>query len=96
MAQGQRGLYGPCPAEIRPAALRVKARAYDLGPDAPRSAEHQHGRLGERGGAGRRRTGDREPSIREDAERSLIGRRRTAAECDRTSQMSSGYMEWTG
>ena len=28
MAQGQLGLYGPRPAEIRPAALRVKARVY--------------------------------------------------------------------
>jgi hypothetical protein len=57
MAQGQLGLYGPCPAEIRPAALRVKARTYDSGPDAPRPAEHQRGRLEQRGGAGRRRTG---------------------------------------
>ena len=42
MAQGQLGLYGPCPAEIQPAAQRVKARVYDLGPDrdAPRPAEH--------------------------------------------------------
>ena len=45
-----------CPAEIRPAALRVNARVYDLGADAPRPAEYQRGRLGERGGAGRRRT----------------------------------------
>ena len=37
MARGQLGLYGPCPAEIRPAAMRVKARVYDSGPDAPRS-----------------------------------------------------------
>ncbi len=29
MAQGQLGLYGQCPAEIRQAALRVKARVYD-------------------------------------------------------------------
>ena len=92
MAQGQLGLYGPCPAEIQPAAQRVKARVYDLGPDAPRPAEHQRGRLGERGGAGRRWTGAREPSIRESAERSLIGRRRTAAERDRTSHMSGGHM----
>ena len=51
MAQGQLGLYWPCPAEIQPAAQRVKARVY-LGPDAPRPAEHLRGRLGERGGAG--------------------------------------------
>ena len=44
-------------AEKRPAALRVKARVYDLGPDAPRPAEHQRGRLGERGGAGSRPAG---------------------------------------
>ena len=56
MAQGQLGLYGPCPAEIQLAAQRVKARVYDLGPDAPRPAEHQRGQLGERGGAGRRWT----------------------------------------
>ena len=89
MAQGLLGLNGPCPAEIRPAALRVKARVYDLGPEAPRPAEHQCGRLGERGGAVRRWTGARarEPSIRESAECSLIGRRRTAAECDRTYEM---------
>ena len=97
MAQGQLRLYGPCPAEIRPAALRVKALVYDLGQDAPRPAEHLRGRLGERGGAGRRWTGAREPSIRESAESSLmIGRRRTAAECDRTSHMSGGHMGWTG
>ena len=73
MAQGQLGLYGPCPAEIRPAALGVKARVYDLGPDAPRPAEYQRGRLGERGGAGRRWTWTLEPSIQESAECPLIG-----------------------
>ena len=36
MAQGQLGLYGPRPAEIQPAAQRVKARVYDSGPGAPR------------------------------------------------------------
>jgi hypothetical protein len=96
MAQGQLGLYGPCPTEIRSAALRFKARVYDLGPDVQRPAEHQRGRLGERGGAGRRWTGVREPSIRESAECSLIGLRRTAAEYDRTSHMLSGHMGWTG
>ena len=35
MAQGQ--LYGPCPAEIQPAALRVKARVYDRTLRGPRS-----------------------------------------------------------
>ena len=92
MAPGQLRLYGPCLAEIRPAALRVKARVYDSGPDAPGPAEHLCGLLRERGGAGRRWTGTREPSIRESAECSLIGRRRTAAERDRTSHMSSGHM----
>ena len=75
MAQGQLGLYGQRPAEIRAAALRVKARVYDLGPDALRPAEHLRGRLGERGG--RRRNGAREPSTRESADSpqkcSLIG-----------------------
>ena len=47
MAQSQLGLYGQCPAEIRLAVLCVNARVYDLGPDAPRPAEHQRRRLGE-------------------------------------------------
>ena len=36
MAQGQLGRYGQCPAEIQPAAQRVKALVYDSGPNAPR------------------------------------------------------------
>ncbi len=44
--------YGPHPAEIQPAAQRVKARIYDSELNAPRPAEHRRGRLGERGGAG--------------------------------------------
>ena len=59
---GSTGPVGPCPAEIRPAALRVKARVYDLGPDTPRPVEHQRGRLGERGGAGCRSIGPGAPS----------------------------------
>ena len=91
MAQGQLGLYGPRPAEIRPAALCVKARVYDLvaGRVVARGASTRTTR-------GARRSGPpvdwaREPSIRESAECSLIGRRRTAAECDRTSHMSGAY-----
>ena len=64
MAQGQLELYGPCPAEMQPAAQRVKARVYDSGPDAPRPAEHLRGRLGERGGAGRRGPGAVDPGER--------------------------------
>jgi hypothetical protein len=84
MAQGQLGIYGPCPTEIQPAAQRVKARVYDLGLDAPRPAENLHGRLGERGGAGRRRSGPGSRRSRAGAERSLVG----MAEVH-------GYMQWT-
>ena len=76
MAQGQLGLYGPCPAEIRPAALRVKARVYDLGPDVPRPAEHQT-----RTTRGARRSGppvDRGPGVVDPGERGALTDRTTA------------------
>ena len=69
MAQGKLGLCRPHPAEIHPAAQRVKSRVCDSEPDAQRPAEQRRGRLGERAAGDRAR----EPSIRENAEHSLIG-----------------------
>ena len=66
MAQGQLGLYGPCPAVIRPAALRVKARVYDLGPDArrgPRSINVDDSGSEEERAAGGPGPGSRRPLI---------------------------------
>jgi hypothetical protein len=85
MAQGQLGLYGPFPAEIQPAAQRVKARVYDSGPDTPRPAEHDLGSEEERaaGGAG--------PGVADPGRaRSLIGMAEVHGYTQWTSRESAG------
>ena len=66
----------PFPQSRMPASIENFNKASCLGPDAPRSAEHQRGRLGERGGAGHRWTGTR--GAVDQGERGVLTDRMTA------------------